>query len=557
MASGIVNLQTDLKSLQFANTSLNGTVPYVVKNIGDTAANQLPGGGGLLSGLLEGGLGTEIGRRIDDTTRISKMLVDKPGIKFLIKQALLQQVGLSRKLQDLRDDGKTKVGAIIKQAATTAFNTAKIGVSILAQVPVAGTGVHFVSGFRTDTYLRNRFTLPPDPASDPEYNETPPGEQETPIANPDPITRDRRLLGAPLALAKQPIEGTIDSNFYNPETDNIAQIQQGDALVENKYYGELSADPSQSDDVDPNISVNVGTSLTYLSSKQSVKKTIVRTNGNGDTTVTEIDFKDTTQEGRLKLGSQGGYTSEGKQSAKRNNTYWYMDGYGETGKEDPDEKAVKDKDSDYINRLDVGTGYGVLIDEVSDLIKFRFDVLEPGKQSATILFFRAYLDSFNDNYTGQWNPVKYLGRGEDFQIYGGFQRKISLSFKIAASTRREMRPLYRKMLYLASTTAPTYSSQGQFMRGTITRLTLGDYLYEQPGVINSLTYTWQPEYPWETRQLTTTGTQKGDPLYDNDMQQLPMVMDCQLEFTPIHTFTPETGVKEYFTHGEIGVNSYT
>ncbi len=48
-------------------------------------------------------------------------------------------------------------------------------------------------------------------------------------------------------------------------------------------------------------------------------------------------------------------------------------------------------------------------------------------------------------------------------------------------------PMYKKLNYLASTLAPDYTAAG-FMRGNIVRLTLGGYLYEQPGFISSLTY---------------------------------------------------------------------
>jgi hypothetical protein len=114
-----------------------------------------------------------------------------------------------------------------------------------------------------------------------------------------------------------------------------------------------------------------------------------------------------------------------------------------------------------------------------------------------------------------------------------------------------MKPLYQKMIWLASATAPTYANDGQFMRGTITKITVGDYIYELPGVLNSVNYTWNTEYPWEIAMLEPEGVQ-GDP----EMQELPMIMDCSIDFTPIHTFTPETGLKKFFTAGTTEANRY-
>jgi hypothetical protein len=114
-----------------------------------------------------------------------------------------------------------------------------------------------------------------------------------------------------------------------------------------------------------------------------------------------------------------------------------------------------------------------------------------------------------------------------------------------------MRSIYRKMIYLASATAPTYGGDVQFMRGTIVKLTLGDYVYELPGILNNLTYTWNTEYPWEIAMVEPED-EKGD----SYMQELPMVMDCQLDFTPIHTFTPVTGLRKYITAGTDLSNDY-
>ena len=79
------------------------------------------------------------------------------------------------------------------------------------------------------------------------------------------------------------------------------------------------------------------------------------------------------------------------------------------------------------DRKELGT------DKARDLIKFRFEIVTP--EEDTILYFRAYLDSFADSYNGDWSKNSYLGRGEAFYTYGGFDRSINLGFKIAASSR--------------------------------------------------------------------------------------------------------------------------
>ena len=179
-----------------------------------------------------------------------------------------------------------------------------------------------------------------------------------------------------------------------------------------------------------------------------------------------------------------------------------------------------------------------------DIIKFNFGILDPSKpNNPTYLHFRAYLDDFSDSYNGNWNSFKYLGRAEDFYTYGGFSRNISLSFKSAAGTREELAPIYTKLNMLASTTAPTYGGpSGQFMRGTLVNVNVGDYLVDQTGFITSVTYAWQTAYPWEIKaDRSFAGA-------DANMQQVPHILDCAVEFTPIHKFAPQTGKLHYFTN---------
>ena len=166
-----------------------------------------------------------------------------------------------------------------------------------------------------------------------------------------------------------------------------------------------------------------------------------------------------------------------------------------------------------------------------DLIKFNFQILTP--EDTTFLYFRAFLTELSDSYTGAWDTTKYLGRAEDLYTYQGFSRSMNIGFNIAAATRKEMKPLYRKMAALASVTAPTYGGDGKFMRGTIAKVTVGDYIYEVPGIIESVNYTWNTDYNWEIAFQNQEGN------IDDDMQELPQIMDCSLTFKPIHNFIPE------------------
>ena len=195
---------------------------------------------------------------------------------------------------------------------------------------------------------------------------------------------------------------------------------------------------------------------------------------------------------------------------------------------------------DKINMIDVKEEPLDGIEENRDLIQLEFQVLTPEK--TFYLAFRAFLDSFDDSFDASWNNTQYLGRADNFYTYTGFERSINIGFKIAAQTREEMEPLYRKAATLASVTAPTYGEKGRFMRGSLAKVTVGDYIFEQPGIIDSVQYSWQTDYPWEISfQNPEIGDKKGD-------QILPHVLDVSVSFKVIHDFTPTTGKTPFITN---------
>ena len=169
---------------------------------------------------------------------------------------------------------------------------------------------------------------------------------------------------------------------------------------------------------------------------------------------------------------------------------------------------------------------------INDLVKFRIAAIDNNNPSKAIyMHFRAFINSMDDNYSAEWNPVKYAGRGDSLYNYQGFNRSINLSFTVAAQSKAELIPMYKKLNYLASTLSPSYNGAG-FMRGNLVRLTIGGYLYEQPGFINSLTYTVPETAPWEISINNKGGS-------DRSVQELPHVIQVSgFTFTPIHTFLP-------------------
>ena len=182
---------------------------------------------------------------------------------------------------------------------------------------------------------------------------------------------------------------------------------------------------------------------------------------------------------------------------------------------------------------------------LKDLIKFRIAVVDTENPlNDNVMLFRAFLNNFSDGYAGNWDSFKYNGRAENFYIYNGFDRKISFDFKIAAQSRYEMIPLYRKLNYLVAQTAPEYKNRR--MRGVFSRLTIGDWCNELPGFFSSVDLSVDTSTPWEIRL---------DSEKDADMNELPMVVNVSCNFTPVHNFAPENRIDSPFILPEINVES--
>jgi hypothetical protein len=165
-----------------------------------------------------------------------------------------------------------------------------------------------------------------------------------------------------------------------------------------------------------------------------------------------------------------------------------------------------------------------------DLIKFAFETIDNDNTTSTkATFFRAFLTGYNDNHNAEWAASRYTGRGENFYTYQGFDRTVNFNFKVAAQSKQEMKFLYRKLNYLLSTLYPSYNSSG-FMRGNITKLTVGDLFVRTPGIIESLQLNVDDQYSWEIAM--------GDE--SKDMLETPQLMDVAVQFKPILNVLPQT-----------------
>jgi hypothetical protein len=171
-------------------------------------------------------------------------------------------------------------------------------------------------------------------------------------------------------------------------------------------------------------------------------------------------------------------------------------------------------------------------DSTDDLIKFVFEAVSNDDPTiSTAIFFRAFLTAgLTDNNSAQLNAFKYIGRGENFYTYQGFERTIGFSFRVAAESREELKPMYNRINMLMSQVYPDYSPVTNIMRAPLVRLTIGDYMYRMPGFLENVNITVDNNYSWEINlEKSNTG----------EIAQLPQVVDISATFRPIFDVLPK------------------
>lgn len=189
--------------------------------------------------------------------------------------------------------------------------------------------------------------------------------------------------------------------------------------------------------------------------------------------------------------------------------------------------------------------------EARDLIKFAFETMCNNCEKSTKVHFRAFITSFSDNHSAEWQGTKYAGRGENFYTYQGFERSTQVSFLVAAQSREEMKPLWQKLNFLVSSLYPDYTDNG-FMRGNLTRFTLGEYFYRTPGILTNMNIAVENDYSWEIKMRSHEGV-------ENDKQmELPMICSVNFTFIPILDDLPQRGTKVpiIITNKTTGIQSY-
>lgn len=540
---GLINLKTDLKSLRYGNDRVyggNSGQPYITNNIPDDISPYI----GTTDFLLRGGVNV-VRDSATDIARLGKMFADiksPNGLLFIAKQQLLSRTSVRTQTSGILNEGSYSPLNTLAEAGLIAFgghlnkqginpfadtgayanNESLYGVKVKPSQPVTenrlaellrgstqgrsidydGDKVVLNNGINVMTYVGG-------PGSNLGVGKT--GIRYSPTSQ-TPLTKYPNIIN-PTQLSSD--TGQNDWTYSSKliaeqpkaiEGNGIAtpKVQDFRAVLRSQLQGSAQKTANQSGATAKSLTYNVGGAANFT---QRVNIGDPGQRGNND----YFDY------------AKGVLNKQGKSA------YGNVENIKNIG-----DSPLNQFGLDKINSLPIYRSDSVTTDPVvNDFVKFRIAAIDNNSPDfKTFMHFRAFLGGITDSYNASWNSFSYLGRGEQFYTYGGFTRQISLSWTVAAQSKEELIPMYKKLNYLASTLAPDYSPNG-YMRGNLIQLTIGGYLYEQPGFITGLSYDMQEDTPWEIGIGSTDNSE------DGTVKELPHIIRVTgFSFTPIHKFIP-------------------
>jgi hypothetical protein len=531
---GLVDLRTDLKSLRFGKDRVGGGSsgqPYKTRPIPDSLSDTNVTGGPDF--LLRGGT-LALRNSVRDVSRLSQMFFDfksPNGLLFTAKQNILSRTAVATQASGILNEGAYLPTSTLAQAGVNA-----LGIHLNKQGldPTKRTGPQAGQKGIFDLLNIN------DPLGLPIYSEH--------VTKNQPKDENRLV-----ELTKNKISSTqsnslgvggVGKNNISLDNGNLLEYPGGPGSILGIGKTTIKRYDNTSNNLDFNeigntnfknqnfITLNSSQIESQVSTKydpqiKDFRRDLTPPNPEFSNLPNSLDYTNFNNrlEKRVNLGNPG---TKGNKSS-------YQTGKIIGGQP----QGPLDK----INALPLYKSDSVVTDKIkNDLVKFRIGVIDNNNpRKKTYIHFRAFIDDYSDSYNASWNSENYIGRGDKIYRYGGFDRSINLSWTVAAQSKDELIPMYQKLNYLASVSAPDYSPYG-YMRGNLITLTVGGWLHEQVGFIEGITYTVPQESPWEIAIPDGTGTNLTEEGISTDpsVKEMPMIIKVSgFKFTPIQSFLPQ------------------
>ena len=173
---------------------------------------------------------------------------------------------------------------------------------------------------------------------------------------------------------------------------------------------------------------------------------------------------------------------------------------------------------DKINQRGVYTGEDDRDLDDLDFITLKFTSLGTKNGALRSANFRATISGLSETFSPSWDSAKFVGSPFSYYTYSGIERSVNFNFKVYSLNAREHKIAWDKLNFLAGLVYPADYYSNSAVKPPIIKFTLGDMYKGKAGFIESLSYTFDDNTPWqvtnvENTHLNETGQISTDVLY--------------------------------------------
>ena len=117
----------------------------------------------------------------------------------------------------------------------------------------------------------------------------------------------------------------------------------------------------------------------------------------------------------------------------------------------------------------------------------------------TSVNFLATITALTENWTPSWETNKFIGSPFNLYTYESVERNVSFQFKIFSTSDTEHQSAWQRLNFLSSLTLPQgYAGNVNYVQPPIIQFTMGDMYRKRTAFIETLSYTVDDSYTWDT-----------------------------------------------------------
>jgi hypothetical protein len=175
-----------------------------------------------------------------------------------------------------------------------------------------------------------------------------------------------------------------------------------------------------------------------------------------------------------------------------------------------------------------------------DIITLKFESIKQNKA----VNFLSTITGLSESFSPSWNSNKFIGNPFNFYTYDGIERTVSFSFKVFSLNAIEHRAAWDRINFLTSLVYPqSFEGDAGYIAAPFLRLTIGDMYKRKEGFLESLSYSFDDNSPWETeieRNLIDSDTPE-----KMDGYKLPKIINVETTFKFIEQRNGVSGHRYY------------